>query len=172
VNECREIVEHAYNDPKINEVISKINPTDLQADLKQEFALILLEYNCEDLIRIKTRENFTGFALRIIYNLAYSSTSPFYYKYKKSAIDKAREYLRLTMIKNDLGSADTAQRVLDKKLLSSAKDAHESIIFQKYVELRNCVKVAEFFGIPQKHVFNVVKETKKQLKNEINKVNR
>jgi uncharacterized protein with HEPN domain len=47
-------------------------------------------------------------------------------------------------------------------------DAHESIIFQKYVELRSCVDVAKYFDIPKDHVFAVVKKMRNELKRAIN----
>jgi uncharacterized protein with HEPN domain len=47
-------------------------------------------------------------------------------------------------------------------------EAHESIIFNKYVELRSCVDVAKYFDIPKDHVFAVVKKMKHELKKAIN----
>ena len=61
-----------------------------------------------------------------------------------------------------------AQKVLDKKMEIDANNAHESIIFKKYVELRNCQKVADYFKIPRLHVLQVVKKTKTELKHAIN----
>lgn len=171
MSECHHIIEEFYKDDNLKRILSKINPASLQDDLRQEFFLILLEYDCNELLRIKSTGNLTGFMLRILWNMAYSSTHPFYYKFKKSNLKEAIEYFRVTSGKDIKLDANKAQNILDKKLEGSAKDAHESIIFQKYVEFRNCVKVAEYFGIPQQHVFEVVKQTKKQLKHEINNRN-
>jgi hypothetical protein len=57
---------------------------------------------------------------------------------------------------------------LNHKLTINANEAHESIIFKKYVELKSCTKVAEYFKIPKSHVFMVVKKTKQELKKAIN----
>jgi hypothetical protein len=98
-----------------------------------------------------------------------SNTSPFYYKYRKSDIEKAIEYIRLQGGKEMPNSAIiTAQRHLENKLQSNSMEAHESIIFKKYVELRSCVDVAKYFEIPKDHVFAVVKKMRNELKRAIN----
>lgn len=168
MNQCREYIEQMYSDAKINQVISKINPVELQDDLKQEFFLILLEYDCDELMKIKTDGNIIGFMLRIIWNLAYSSTSSFYYTYKKNDLKRAQEYLNQFVGRDFSGTGEVAQKVLDKKLQQSAKDAHESIIFQKYSESLNCSEVARYFGIPRKHVNDVVNQCRSELKKIIN----
>jgi uncharacterized protein with HEPN domain len=57
---------------------------------------------------------------------------------------------------------------LTKKLDIDANNAHEAILFNKYVELRSCQKVADYFMIPRKHVMNVINKTKKELKTKLN----
>ena len=71
------------------------------------------------------------------------------------------EYSETNIDSSDL--ANHANNKLDEKLRLSANDAHESIIFKKYVELKSCKKVADYFNIPKKHVFLVVKKTKEEL---------
>jgi uncharacterized protein with HEPN domain len=166
---CNEIIEHLYNNDKINDLIKKIHPIELQQDLKQELAIILLEYDCEKLIKISKEGNIIGFAMQVIWTMGTSNTSPFYYKYRKSNIEKAIEYIRLQNGKEMPNSAIiTAERYLENKLQSNSMDAHESIIFKKYVELRSCVDVAKYFEIPKDHVFAVVKKMKHELKKAIN----
>ena len=165
---CNDLIVEIYQDAKINNLIAKVKPTELQDDLKQELALILLSYDCQKLIQLKSEGNINAFVLRIIINMGMSNNSPFFYKYKKNDIGKAVEYFKLTSVKDWIETADIATKHLDKKLSLNANEAHESIIFSKYVEMRNCQKVAKYFGLPHKHVFDVVKKTKKQLKNLIN----
>lgn len=101
--------------------------------------------------------------------MATSSTSPFFYKYKKNDIDKAVKYLEYLQAKA-LGSREStlAQRILADKLQRSANDAHEAIIFQKYIELNSCVEVAKYFKIPKSHIYKVVNNCKAELKKAIN----
>jgi uncharacterized protein with HEPN domain len=61
-----------------------------------------------------------------------------------------------------------AERHLENKMQGNIMEAHESIIFKKYVELRSCVDVAKYFEIPKDHVFAVVKKMRNELKRAIN----
>lgn len=166
---CNEIIIELYNDKRINELIGKIKPTELQEDLKQELMVILLEQNCSKLKELKQSNALLHYVIRIITNMAMSNNSPFFYKYKKNDIHKAVEYFRTLGGEYPIHLADYAKKDLEKKLLSNANEAHESMIFSKYVEIRNCQKVADYFGVPHKHVFDVVKKTKTHLKTLIKK---
>lgn len=156
-----------YSDAKVNQVIGKIEPVELQDDLKQELFLILLEYDCHKLTKIRDEGKALFFIIKILTNLAFSKNSTFYYKYKKNDRDKAHQYL-LSMTGKELTGADKAKAVLEEKMLKSAKDAHESIIFNKYMESLNCSEVARYFGIPRKHVNDVVNQCRSELKKIIN----
>ena len=166
---CNDIIEQLYNNDKINDLIFKIHPVELQQDLKQELAITLLEYDCGELIKISKEGNILGFAMQIIWTMGTSTRSPFYYKYRKSDIDKAIEYIRLQVGKQmPISAIITAEQHLENKLQGNSMDAHESIIFKKYVELRSCVDVAKYFDIPKDHVFAVVKKMRNELKRAIN----
>ena len=98
--------------------------------------------------------------------MAFSSTSPFYKKFRKKEYDNAIQYLRSLVIlpELDIKLAHIADNRLKQKYQEDELQAHESILFTKYVELRSCKKVADFYNIPEKHVKDVIKKTKKELK--------
>lgn len=167
---CNEIITQLYQSKEINELISKIEPESVRDDLKQEFALTLLNYDCDKLKKIQSEGNLIGFALKIVWNMSTWNYNDFYKTYKKNNMDKAIEYMKsLIPSKVEFSEAVLAKRILNKKLDIDPNQAHESMIFQKYVELRSCKKVADFFGVPSIHVFEVVRKMKKELKKEINK---
>jgi hypothetical protein len=166
---CNDIIQQLYNNDKINDLIQKIHPIELQQDLKQELAITLLEYDCEKLIKISNEGNVLGFAMQIIWTLGTSTRSKFYKIFKQDNNSKAVEYIRLQMgAEMPIGVIVKAERHLQNKLQGNSMDAHESIIFQKYVELRSCVDVAKHFDIPKDHVFAVVKKMRNELKRAIN----
>jgi hypothetical protein len=166
---CNDIIQELYNNDKINDLILKIHPIELQQDLKQELAITLLEYDCDELIKISKEGNILGFVMQIIWTMGTSTRSPFYYKYRKSDLEKAIEYIRLQVGKQmPISAIITAEQHLENKLQGNSMEAHESIIFKKYVELRSCVDVAKYFEIPKDHVFAVVKKMRNELKRAIN----
>lgn len=156
--------------PAFNKLLSKIEPIELQDDLKQEVALVLLSYDCKKISRLYKKNELLKYTLQIVWNQGVLSNGSFYKTYKKKDIDKAIDYLR-SQLGNEIPvkASQIAKKVLKEKLEKNPNDAHESIIFNKYVELRSCKKVADYFMIPHLHVFNVVKKTKEELKQAINK---
>ena len=98
--------------------------------------------------------------------MAFSVTSPFYKKFRKNEYENAIAYLRslLSLPELDQRLAKIANERLIEKYVHDELQAHESILFNKYVELRSCKKVADYFNIPEKHVKDVIKKTKKELK--------
>lgn len=170
MNNCTEYVEQIYLHPKVNELIAKIEPKELQDDLKQEMAIVLLTYDCNKLTKIFEDNNLVAFASRIVWKMGTLQNGNFYRTYRKKDLNKAYEYMQsLVQSKPDLSSVKYAKQILNEKLLSNANDAHESMIFSKFVELRSCQKVADYFGIPRLHVHQVVNKTKQELKKEIKK---
>jgi uncharacterized protein with HEPN domain len=164
---CRQIIEQIYTHPKINELIGKMQPQELQDDLRQEMAIVLLSYDCDKIIKLHEEGNLLAFTLRTIWNMATFKKGKFYKLFRKID-DKAFDYVQSLMYKDiNLDSVKVAKRLLDYKLQSNPNDAHESIIFTKWVEMKSCQRVADYFGIPHLHVFQVVKKTKAELKKEI-----
>lgn len=163
------IIEEIYLHPKIRELIKNIKPEHLQQDLLQEVALVLLEYPSEKIIELHKQGNLLAYTLKTIWQLGTGTKGSFYKVYKKNNFSKAIDYLRCQLGKEiPISASYTASNILSKKLDSNANDAHESMIFQKYVELKNAKKVAEFFNIPHIHAFKVIKKTKLELKRAIN----
>lgn len=169
MSDCNEYIEQIYLNPKVNTLISKIKPIELQDDLRQEMAMVLLNYDCEKLIQISKEGKLVPFVISIIWKMGTMQKGNFYKVYKKNDYDKAIEYLQsFTGKEIPMSSAKIASNILEKKLNLNANDAHESMIFTKYVEMRSCSKVANYFGIPHLHVSIVVRKTKKELKTIIN----
>jgi hypothetical protein len=170
MNECYEYIEELYQSSKVNQLISNIKPVDLQNELKQEVALYLLEYDCNKLIAIKHQGKLINFVLRIIWNMGTMKGTTFYRKYKRTFHKELNEYVILSD-GDELPDEYVidAISILENKLTKNPNEAHESIIFQKYVELESCQKVADYFGIPRLHVFQVVNNVKLELKKKIRK---
>lgn len=167
MNECYGYIDKLFREKDLNRLLENIEPKELQNDLKQELAIILLKYDCDKLKSIIFDGKFLGFVNNTLWNLATQSNNVFVRTYRKHDIDKAVAYLNSLQSK-ELKGGIVADRHLEKKMQKSAKDAHEAIIFRKFVECRNMKEVAKYFNIPHKHVFIVVTNVKKELKERIN----
>jgi hypothetical protein len=138
----------------------------LQDDLRQELAMALLTMECDKIMEIYESNALLPYSLNIIKNMAFSNTSPFYKKFRKKDYEKALEYLnsQLKLPELNINFATIATKRLNDKYQEDELQAHEAILFNKYVELRSCKKVADFFTIPEKHVKDIIRKTKAELK--------
>lgn len=163
---CKEYIKEVYLSPQIDALIRSVRPEHLQDDLRQEMALALLSIDCDKISEIWASNGLIGFTIKIITNMAFSSTSPFYKKFRKNEYQNAILYLRslVTLPELDHKLAKIASERLIEKYGEDELQAHESILFNKYVDLRSCKKVAEFYNIPEKHVKDVIKKTKHELR--------
>lgn len=161
---CNKLIEDLYQHPKINELLSKIQPVDLQDDLRQELAMTLLNYDCDKLLKIQKEGSLLNFTLKTLWNIGTFSECSFNKVYKKRDTE-INAYIRSQQGQPlPVSLATKAKKILNKKLDIDANNAHEAILFNKYVELRSCKKVADYFKIPHIHVFKVIQKTKHELK--------
>ena len=167
MNECYGYIDKLFREKDLNRLLENIEPIELQDDLKQELAIILLKYDCDKLKSIIFDGKLIGFVNNILWNLATQSNNVFIRTYRKQDIECAIEYFN-RLENREIFAGRIADKHLEKKMKQSAKDAHEAIIFRKFVELRNMKEVAKYFNIPHKHVFIVVTNVKKELKERIN----
>lgn len=164
---CNNLIEYVYKHEKIDALIHKIRPVEIQDDLKQELAIILLKYDCNKLREMYEMQTLIPFSLVTIWNMVTKSHNKFFKTYIKNDFEKAYDYLLSINTKSNYEGILIANKILDKKLIGSSNDAHESMIFRQYIEMRSCQKVADYFGIPHLHVFQVVKKMKSELKKAI-----
>ena len=166
MGECNEYIEKVYLSPEVERLIKSIHPEALQDDLRQEMAVALLSIDCEKISKIWASNGLLGFTIKIISNMAFSNTSQFYSKYRKNDYQKAVSYLKSQVKLPTLNSnlATIANEELTKKFTQDQNQAHEAILFNYYVEVRSCDKVAKHFGLPEKHVKDVIRKVKKELK--------
>jgi len=171
MSKCSKYIESMYLNPKVTELLGRIKPVELQQDLRQELAMVLLSYDCKKIIKINKEGNLLGFTLRILWVMGTGTKGEFFNKYKRTDLIDNVDYFNSIYGNDTYPDEDLSNFAIDKlnhKLTINANEAHESIIFKKYVELKSCTKVADYFNIPKKHVFLVVKKTKDELKKTIN----
>lgn len=167
--QCNEIIERIYKDGIINDTIRKIHPVDLQDDLRQELAFALLKYDCEKLLVIHNSDGLVKFSMAILMNMVKGKNRKFFNQYLRSDVE-----LSENIIDTYEEDAEIPYEVIEKTRLifegkqnDNANVSHEYRIFNRYIELRSCNKVAEYYGIPKQHVWNVVKKVRDELKKEI-----
>lgn len=166
--QCHKIIERIYSDSQILKLIDKLDPPELRDDLRQEFAMVLFQYDCDKILQLEKEGKLLFFSIRILLNMATGVNGHFYRTFRKDDSERARDYLMaIQPYEINTKGAKAARNLLDQKLLMDANEAHESIIFDKFIELKSVMKVAKYYGIPRRHVHEVVHKTRGELIREI-----
>jgi hypothetical protein len=160
------IIEKLYTSDSLNKTINNLCPVHLLDDFKQELFIELMSVESDYLIALYKEDKINFYCVRIILNMQ-SKKNKFHKKYSTN-YDKAFEYLKAKCAEMlpdfDLSKLNPAIKYLKEKESGTAKDSHEYIIFNHYIELRSLDKVAAYFGIPKHHVWVVVSNIQNELK--------
>lgn len=90
-SERNKIIADLFTSKDFNDCIKKMQPVELQDDLKAEVALILCEKSDDYIISLHNSGPMAlkYYTVRIILNLIQSNTSPFYKKYRQPLVEYA-----------------------------------------------------------------------------------
>lgn len=80
------ILSDLFTSKEFIQCIAKMEPVELQEELKAEVALVLCEMNTEKLMGLAERNELKYYTVRIIINQIQSKSSPFYKKFRKSPL--------------------------------------------------------------------------------------
>jgi len=159
------IITQMYLDKDISQAISKMQPVELQDDLRQEIFLVLCEMSDERLLGMWTSGYLKYFVVRTMLNMAKSDRSTFFNQFRKSFTEYCDNY----------ESADVGSEVdeeTDTKLKQSMGELHwyEKNVFELYAENgRNILKLSRDTKIPYRSLFKTVTKVKKKLSKAVRK---
>jgi len=147
-----------YLSVDINEAIGKMQPYELQEDLRQEVFLVLCEMEEDRLLQMFNDGYLKYFIVRTILNMAKSDRSNF-----------AKKFRRIYEPVEDLGSTEPYDESLSQKLNASMEILHwyEKEIFKIYSETGNLLQVSRDTNIPYRSLLKTIKKVKTLLKYKI-----
>ena len=153
-----EIITELYLSKDINEAIGKMQPYELQDDLRQEVFLVLCEMDEDRLLKMYKDGYLKYFVVRTIVNMAKSDRSNF-----------ARTFRKVYEEVGDLGSVEPYDDSINVKLNKSMEVLHwyEEQIFKLYAESGNLLQVSRDTKIPYRSLLKTVKKVKTLIKYKI-----
>lgn len=160
-----DIILQMYLDKDISQAISKMQPVELQDDLKQEIFLVLCEMNDERLCGMWTSGYLKYFVVRTMLNMAKSDRSTFFNMFRKSFSEYCDNYEKA----DEISGVDEE---MDGKLKKSMGELHwyEKNLFEHYAENgRNILKLSRDTKIPYRSLFKTVTKVKKKLSKAVRK---
>lgn len=166
----------------MNKLIQKIEPVELQEDLKQELFIVICELDEDVLIGMFNDNVLKYYCVRIILNMGKSYTSSFYIKYRKQEsllsyqdFDGKEFDERLMQIQNQKDNtykiAKEARNILSNLEKTGIRDDYYySNLFNAYVECGcSSKKLSEQTKIPERTIRLAVANTRKYLKAHLQK---
>jgi hypothetical protein len=159
----QEIIKQLYLDKDIAQGISKMQPADLQDDLRQEMFLVLCEMPEAKLRQMYVDGYLKFFLVRTMLNMMKSDRSTFYNKFRKVFTEMDSNIERVEEVDQDFEE-------LSGKLRKSLDVLHwyEKEIFRLYSENgKNILKLSRETKIPYRSLFKTVRKVRIYLKYKI-----
>ena len=82
-----DIISELYLSKDFNDCVNKVDPEYLRDDLKAEVILVLLELDEDKIFDMHQTGKLKFYTVRIVLNMAFSNTSPFFKKFRFSNIE-------------------------------------------------------------------------------------
>ena len=158
-----EIIAEFWQSKSVNEAFEKMQPVELQADLKAEVFLILCEMEEEKLIGLYERNELKYYMVRIMLNMIKSDRSSFFKNY--------RNYVEL--LENDVEVIETDPSETYEKIELHLQNLHwyNRELFKLYALdfKKNAKELSRKTGIPYMSIVRSINKTKAEIKKNIKK---
>lgn len=152
------IITELYLSKDINDAIGKMQPYELQDDLRQEVFLVLCEMDSDRLMQMFNDGYLKYFIVRTILNMAKSDRSNF-----------SKTFRKVYEEVGDNMHDETYDESLTQKLYKSMEVLHwyEREIFKLFSESGNLLQVSRDTKIPYRSLLKTIKKVKTLLKYKI-----
>ena len=155
------IVEQYWLNDEVNQAFAKMQPEELQYDLKVEVFMVLLEMDDEKLFGLYERGEIRFYIVRTMLNMIKSDRSQFWKKYRNYT-----EY-------EDKEQAETEQNNVIDVMENGIEKLHwyqkEILNLYTFEFNKNAKELSRKTGIPYMSIIRTLKQTKTELKKHIRK---
>ena len=158
-----EILEQYWTLKEVNDAFAKMQPEELQYDLKAEVFLVLCEMNEDKLIGLFERNELKFYIVRIMLNMIKSDRSTFYKNYRNYS----------EFVDQDYACDDNDKTDMFEKLELNMDSLHwynkEMLKLYAIDFKKNAKELSRKTGIPYMSIIRTINKTKKQMKTNIRK---
>lgn len=159
------ILTDLFTSKEFNNCISKMQPVNLQEDLKAEVGLILCELPESRLIELADKNELKFFTVRIVLNLIKSFNSPFYKKFRKHQTEELSNIE--IAYDSDLDVKLTRELALDHIDNLYWYDKEMLMLYLKHGNYRAIEKET---GIPWESAYKSIQKSCKEIRLKVSKV--
>lgn len=160
-----EIIEELYRSKDFNDCINKMEPEHLRDDLRAEVVLILLETDEQKLVEMHAKKVLNFFTARIIINQIFSTTSPFYKRYRQQ-LGEIND--RIAYEETDIEERATREEA-EERAMQEIDNLYwyNAGIVKLYLKLGTYRAIQEDTGIPFPSVYKTVQKSFKEIREKI-----
>jgi len=155
------IIEQYWLNDEVNQAFAKMQPEELQYDLKVEVFMVLLEMEKEKLFGLYERNEIRFYIVRTMLNMIKSDRSQFWKKYRNYT-----EY-------EDNDNADVEQNSVIDIMEKGIENLHwyqkQILNLYTFEFNKNAKELSRKTGIPYMSIIRTLKQTKNELKKHIRK---
>ena len=155
------IIEEYWLNEEVNQAFAKMQPEELQYDLKVEVFMVLLEMEKEKLFGLYERNEIRFYIVRTMLNMIKSDRSQFWKKYRNCT-----EY-------EDNDNADVEQNSVIDIMEKGIENLHwyqkQILNLYTFEFNKNAKELSRKTGIPYMSIIRTLKQTKNELKKHIRK---
>jgi len=155
------IVEQYWLNDEVNQAFAKMQPEELQYDLKVEVFMVLLEMDDEKLFGLYERNEIRFYIVRTMLNMIKSDRSQFWKKYRNYTEYEANE------------KAEVEQHSIIDVMEKGIEKLHwyqkEILNLYTFDFNKNAKELSRKTGIPYMSIIRTLKQTKSELKKFIRK---
>jgi hypothetical protein len=160
-----EILAQYWDLKEVNDAFAKMQPEELQYDLKAEVFLVLCEMNEDKLKGMYERNELKFYIVRIMLNMIKSDRSTFYKNY--------RNHIEFVDVDKDFEIINYDKMDLIDKLEKNLEGLHwynKEILKLYAIDFKkNAKELSRKTGIPYMSLVRTINKTKKQMKTNIRK---
>ena len=162
-----EILAEYWDSKEVNDAFGKMQPEELQYDLKAEVFLVLCEMDESKLVGMYQRSELKFYIVRIMLNMIKSDRSTFYKNYRNYTEFVGNE------VNKELTRLNEEPTELFEKLERNLEDLHwynKEILKLYAIDFKNNAKeLSRKTGIPYMSIVRTINKTKKLMKTNIRK---
>jgi DNA-directed RNA polymerase specialized sigma subunit len=155
------IIEEFWLNDEVNQAFAKMQPEELQYDLKAEVFLVLLEMDDEKLFGLYERKEIRFYIVRTMLNMIKSDRSQFWKKYRNYTEYEGNE------------KAEVEQNNVIDIMENGIEKLHwyqkEILNLYTFDFNKNAKELSRKTGIPYMSIIRTLKQTKTELKKHIRK---
>jgi len=155
------IIEEFWLNDEVNQAFAKMQPEELQYDLKAEVFLVLLEMDKEKLIGLYERKEIRFYIVRTMLNMIKSDRSQFWKKYRNYTEYEGNEKVEIEQ--------NNIIDIMENGIENLHWYQKEILNLYTFDFNKNAKELSRKTGIPYMSIIRTLKQTKTELKKHIRK---